>query len=153
MGFNINAPLPAGSGGGAYLDIMDRLVSPALEQFKPDLIIGACGFDASFYDPTGHMLLGSQHYRLMTERLKSMAAKLCDGRLLLAHEGGYSEVYVPFCGVAVVEALRGERSTVFDPFEAMIEAMPGQALQDWQRKTIDAYLDDSLSALSQGLGR
>ena len=35
----------------------------------------------------------------------------------MCHEGGYSEVYVPFCGVRVLEALLGGESGVVDPFE------------------------------------
>ena len=46
-GSNINVPLPPGSGGGAYLAAMDQVVGPALERFKPEIIVVPCGFDAS----------------------------------------------------------------------------------------------------------
>ena len=41
--------------------------------------------------------------------------KLCGGRLVLSHEGGYSPVYVPFCGLAVMEELSGVKTAVNDP--------------------------------------
>jgi acetoin utilization deacetylase AcuC-like enzyme len=44
-GYNINISLPAGSGHGAYLAAFERVVLPALNAFKPDLIVVACGFD------------------------------------------------------------------------------------------------------------
>ena len=38
---------------------------------------------------------------------EALADDLCGGRLAVIHEGGYAEAYVPFCGLAVVEALSG----------------------------------------------
>lgn len=46
------------------------------------------------------------------------AADLCAGRLVMSHEGGYSAVYVPFCGVAVLEAMSDIKTEVEDPFAA-----------------------------------
>ena len=37
------------------------------------------------------------------------------GRLLLVHEGGYSEAYVPFCGHAAIAALAGSSIEAVDP--------------------------------------
>ena len=45
-GATLNVPLPPGSGRGAYLAALDRVVIPALERFRPELIVIACGFDA-----------------------------------------------------------------------------------------------------------
>jgi acetoin utilization deacetylase AcuC-like enzyme len=53
------------------------------------------------------MLATPETFRLMTRQMKQAAADLCGGRLLLVHEGGYSETYVPFCGHAVMEELSG----------------------------------------------
>ena len=44
--------------------------------------------------------------------LKRAAERHCGGRLVAAHEGGYSDVYVPFCGLAAIEAMAGARSKV-----------------------------------------
>ena len=106
-GSNINIPLPPGAGHITYLQAMDRIVLPAIARFKPDLIIVACGFDAAAVDPLSRMLATAQTFREMTKRVQAAARELCDGRLVLVHEGGYSEVYVPFCGHATLEALLG----------------------------------------------
>jgi acetoin utilization deacetylase AcuC-like enzyme len=37
---------------------------------------------------------------------------LLQGRVVAVHEGGYSEQYVPFCGLAVIEQLAGVRTKV-----------------------------------------
>ena len=45
------------------------------------------------------------------------SAALCDGRLVLVHEGGYSEVYVPFCGHATIATLAGSTIEAPDPLK------------------------------------
>lgn len=124
-GYNINIPLPAGCGNGAYQAAIDQIVIPALTAFQPELIVVACGFDAAAYDPLGCMILNSDSYREMTEKLMRAADALCDGKLVFVHEGGYSDIYVPFCGLAVIEALSGQRSQVIDHMGAEI-ALWGQ---------------------------
>jgi hypothetical protein len=42
-------------------------------------------------------------YRYMARRLLEVADELCDGRIVFSHEGGYSNDYSPYCGLAVVE--------------------------------------------------
>ncbi|MCL4167706.1 UNVERIFIED_CONTAM: hypothetical protein GTU68_046386 [Idotea baltica] len=114
-GYNMNVPLPAGAGHTAYLAVMDEIVRPALDAFQPDMIIVACGFDASACDPLARMLATADTFRQMTLRIKDAAADLCNGKLVLVHEGGYSEMYVPFCGHATLEALSGSTITAPDP--------------------------------------
>jgi acetoin utilization deacetylase AcuC-like enzyme len=115
-GFNVNVELPAGSGRAAYLAALDRVVVPALERFEPEFILVACGLDASLNDPLGRMNLTSECFSLMTERLLGAAERLCDGRLVMCHEGGYSTTYVPYCGLAIVERLSGISTGVADPW-------------------------------------
>jgi acetoin utilization deacetylase AcuC-like enzyme len=115
-GANLNVELPAGSGRAAYLAALDRVVLPALERFSPQFILVASGLDASLNDPLGRMNLTSECFALMTDRMMGAAARLCDGRLVLCHEGGYSTTYVPYCGLAIVETLSGIRTGVADPW-------------------------------------
>jgi acetoin utilization deacetylase AcuC-like enzyme len=115
-GTTVNVPLPAGCGRAAYLEALDRVVRPALERFGPELILVACGLDASIEDPLGRMNLTSECFALMTARVMDAADALCGGRLVLCHEGGYSSAYVPYCGLAVVEQLAGIASGVTDPW-------------------------------------
>ena len=114
-GANMNIPLPPGVGHRTYLEAMERLVIPALQNFDPDCIIIACGFDASAVDPLGRMLASAETFREMTRQLMDVADEICDGRLIAAHEGGYSAAYVPFCGHAVLEEMSGSAITAPDP--------------------------------------
>lgn len=119
MGANINIPLLPGGGHKVYLRAFERIVMPALDAFKPELIVVASGLDASAVDPLARMNLHSDSFRAMTSFMVEAAESLCGGRLVIVHEGGYSETYVPFCGHAVIEALSGETSDVEDPLMSM----------------------------------
>ncbi|MBC6408198.1 MAG: class II histone deacetylase [Rhodobacteraceae bacterium] len=116
-GLNVNVPLPAGAGHTAYVAVMDQIILPALERFQPEMIVVACGFDASVIDPLARMQATSDTFAEMTLRLKAYAETHCGGKLVLVHEGGYSEVYVPFCGHATIAALSGSAVSIPDPFE------------------------------------
>ena len=138
-GTTLNVPLPPGSGTGAYLEALDRVVVPALERFRPELIVIACGFDAGALDPLGRMLLPASAFGELTGRMLDAADRLCGGRLVASHEGGYSAGHVPFCGLAVIEALSGLSAGIDDPF-ASLAALPGQELQPHQEAAIAAAL-------------
>ena len=135
-GRNVNVPLPPGSGHGAYLAAVERVVVPALRAFRPQLIVVPSGFDGGMYDPLGRMMAYSETFREMTRMLMEAADELCDGRLVLTHEGGYSPLYVPFCGMAVLEELSGKRSAVEDPFGETAGTAGGQELQPHQSAAI-----------------
>jgi acetoin utilization deacetylase AcuC-like enzyme len=134
QGFNLNVPLPPGSGSGCYRGAFDRLVIPAIDAFRPDLVLVSAGYDAGYMDPLGQMMLGSHDYRYFMRRLRAAAARHSRGRLVAVHEGGYSDAYVPFCGLAAIEAIcgAGTRSRVVDPYWADVSAFAYQQLQPWQ---------------------
>ncbi|WP_275288271.1 class II histone deacetylase [Halomonas elongata] len=138
-GTNLNLPLPPGCGLGAYEYAMRSLVLPAIEAFAPDLVVVACGYDACAKDPLGKMMLNSRAFGDMTRDLMGLAKRTCDGRLVMVHEGGYSEGYVPFCGHAVIQALSGSATSVPDPQNDEIAAWGYQALQPHQRGMIDDW--------------
>ena len=48
-------------------------------------------------DPLGRMSLTTAAYRAMTRRMRDLADDMCEGRLVIALEGGYSEIYAPYC--------------------------------------------------------
>ena len=134
---NLNIPLPPGSGHGAYLAAFERAVIPALLRFRPELIVIASGLDANAMDPIGRMMATSETYRLMARATKAAAAELCGGRIVATHEGGYSNAYVPFCGLAVLEEFSGIRTRAADPYLEELMLMAGHELQPHQASVID----------------
>ncbi|MEQ8262752.1 class II histone deacetylase [Pseudohaliea sp.] len=141
-GYNLNIPLPAGSGRGAYLAAVERVVVPALERFRPDLIFVACGYDAGAFDPMARQMLSSEAFRAMTAAIKQTAARLCDGRLLVYHEGGYHAETVPYFALRVLEELAGVETGVEDPFLLAAEALGGQELRPHQSEIIELARDN-----------
>jgi acetoin utilization deacetylase AcuC-like enzyme len=132
----INIPLPAGSGNGAYVEAFSKVVVPAIRRFNPDVIVVPSGFDASAFDPLGRMLLTASGYRQLTEMLLAVADEVCDGKVMMTHEGGYSPTYVPYCGLAVLESMSGVKTNIDDPYGADRERLPEQALTEVQAKLI-----------------
>lgn len=141
-GFNINIPLLPGGGHAAYEYAMARMVEPAIRRFDPDLIIVASGFDAGGFDPLARMLLHSESYRALARRVLALADAHCDGRVVVVHEGGYAESYVPFCVHAVVEELAGESMNIEDPALALFQAQqPNARVTALQQTLIDEMAD------------
>ncbi|MGI9229349.1 MAG: class II histone deacetylase [Gammaproteobacteria bacterium] len=135
-GFNINVPLPPGSGIGAYEAVYDRIVIPALQIYKPEFIIVPSGFDAGAQDPLARQMVTSSCYRSLTRKLLDVAADVCNGRLVMCHEGGYNAFTIPFFGLAVMEALSGIDTGVEDPFDLFLCEMGYQDLQPHQDAVI-----------------
>ncbi|MEM6408505.1 MAG: class II histone deacetylase [Pseudomonadota bacterium] len=143
-GTNLNIPLPQGGGHALYLEAMDRYALPALAEFQPDVIIIASGYDAAVPDPLSQMLATQETFRMMTAQVMEAADDLCDGRLMMAHEGGYSETYVPFCGHAVLAEMSGSPVIAPDPFgETFTLRQPSEALHEMHL----AYLADVMSVI------
>lgn len=135
-GCNLNVALPAGSGHGAYVETIRRVVVPALRRFQPDLILVASGLDALYRDPLGRMMLHSGSYREMTRMLMEAADEICGGRLAMIHEGGYSAAVVPFAGLAILEQLSGRATDIVDPFLAGASRLPGQDMTAAQAQVV-----------------
>lgn len=136
-GYALNVPLPAGSGVGAYIDAWRRVVVPALRKYRPEILFVPSGFDAGALDPFGRNMMHSDGYRELTQMMMEVADEVCQGRIVMCHEGGYSRASVPFLGLAVMETLMDKRTQIVDPFLAMIQGFAGQDLQPHQRSVID----------------
>lgn len=138
LGFNINIPLQPGCGHHSYLYAFEKIVIPAIEKFKPEMIIVASGFDANALDPLARMQLHSESYRVMTALMMQLAADYCQHKLVMIHEGGYAETYVPFCGLRVMEQLSGINTAFVDPaLEFIQKQQPGAAFDLFQMKLLD----------------
>ncbi len=139
LGASLNIPLLPAGGQRAFADGFELLVEPTLRAFQPKLIIVACGLNANGYDPLARMLAQSGTFRMLTARVKALAADLCDGRLVVIHEGGRSEAAVPFCALAVVEELAGITTAVQDRFLVFLEEnQPAADMVAFQRPRLEA---------------
>jgi acetoin utilization deacetylase AcuC-like enzyme len=106
-GYTVNIPLPAGTGDRGYRAAFEQLVLPIGLQYRPQLIIVSSGQDASWLDPMAQMMLTKVGFRTISALTLDLAREICDGRLLMLQEGGYSPTYVPYCVVETIEPLLG----------------------------------------------
>jgi acetoin utilization deacetylase AcuC-like enzyme len=106
-GYTVNIPLPAGTGDRGYRAAFEQLVLPIGLQYRPQLIIISAGQDPNWLDPLAQMCVTMQGFRAMSSLMLDLAREVCDGRLVMLQEGGYSVPYVPYCTVSAVEPLLG----------------------------------------------
>lgn len=107
-GYNINIPLPPGTGEEGFLYVLDNVVLPILEEYKPDIIINSAGQDNHYTDPITNMNFTAQGYAELNHRLNPNIAVL---------EGGYSiEGALPYVNLGIILAMAGlDYSKVHEP--------------------------------------
>jgi acetoin utilization deacetylase AcuC-like enzyme len=101
----INVPLAAGSGGAAAKKVFEQQWLPALEKFKPQMILISAGFDAHQEDLLGGLALVESDYTWLTDELMAVAARHADKRIVSMLEGGYNLAALGRSAVAHVRAL------------------------------------------------
>ncbi|NOR62826.1 MAG: histone deacetylase family protein, partial [Rhodobacteraceae bacterium] len=86
----VNIPLPPESTGALYREKLNNLILPALDDFRPELLLISAGFDAHTGDPLANLNWQVDDFSYATRRLCEMAQKHCKGRVVSALEGGYN---------------------------------------------------------------
>ena len=84
----LNIPLPAGTNSREYFDAYEHMLK-RLKEFRPEFILMSAGFDAHKDDPLAQINLESKDYYTLTNRILTLAKKLCAGRVVSILEGGY----------------------------------------------------------------
>ena len=103
--YNVNIPIPAGSGNKTYEKAMDDIIIPVLREFKPELIVVSLGVDAHYCDPTAHMFLNTQAYVNICKRLSDESK---DGKIAFILEGGYHLRATAEVVAGILAALEGK---------------------------------------------
>src|SRR5204863_4825358 len=88
-GATVNVGLPSGAGDGDYAAVFDHVFVPALDRFRPDLVLVSAGFDAFEHDPLAGMRVTHAGFAAMARRLRAVAERVAGGRLVAVLEGGY----------------------------------------------------------------
>ncbi len=84
-----NAPLSPGMGSDDFHAAFRERVLPALENFRPDLLIISAGFDAHYRDPLANINLDDDDFDWATGKLMDVAARHGENRIVSLLEGGY----------------------------------------------------------------
>ncbi|HEX2116064.1 MAG TPA: histone deacetylase family protein [Alphaproteobacteria bacterium] len=102
----VNVPLRPYSGGDAFRSGFERHILPALDRFKPDLVMISAGFDAHADDPLASLQLHEDDYEWVTAALLEVAETHAKGRLVSTLEGGYDLRALAASAAAHVRALK-----------------------------------------------
>ena len=86
----VNVPLPAGAGSREFREAVREEWIPALDEFRPQLVLFSAGFDAHAEDDMAMLRFGDADYGWVTEQLKSVAERHAGGRMVSMLEGGYA---------------------------------------------------------------
>jgi acetoin utilization deacetylase AcuC-like enzyme len=100
-----NVPLPAGSGRAEILGAFQKILLPAADAFKPDLVFISAGFDSRLNDPLGRFMLSDEDFVDLTRVIQEIAEKHAGGRIVSVLEGGYNLTGLASSAAAHVRAL------------------------------------------------
>ncbi len=89
-GATLNCPLPAGSGRREILGAFETQLIPAMEAFRPELVMISAGFDSRLGDPLGQFRLADADFADLTRLLRKVANAHAEGRVVSVLEGGYN---------------------------------------------------------------
>ncbi len=104
----INAPLPAFTPRQEWREVFANRIIPAVEAFRPELILVSAGFDAHVADPLAQFMLEAEDFAWSARELKRLAERTCEGRLVSTLEGGYDLDALAASVSAYVSALSAE---------------------------------------------
>jgi len=136
LGATVNVPMPAGCGDLEYVGALRRILVPVGEQFRPQIVLVSCGFDAHRADPLASMELTGQGFAQMAQIVRALAEDVCEGRLVLLLEGGYSATGLREGTGAVLDALLPMQP---HPIPAAPEAAPGSMLGEVVGQVADVH--------------
>ena len=100
-----NAPLPPGAGGTQFRAAWQTRLLPAIDAFRPQLLLISAGFDAHWRDPLAQLQLQADDYAWLTRELVALAERHADGCVVSMLEGGYDLEALRESSVAHVSAL------------------------------------------------
>jgi acetoin utilization deacetylase AcuC-like enzyme len=133
-GYTINIPLPPHTGEEGFLYVLDHVVLPILDEYKPDIIINSAGQDNHYSDPITNMNFTAAGYAELTHRLNPDIAVL---------EGGYSiEGALPYVNLGILLAMAGlDYSHVKEPDYDLVKLKQSQTVTEQIKQVCEQVYD------------
>jgi acetoin utilization deacetylase AcuC-like enzyme len=101
----VNVPIRPGGGGAELRAAFDAKILPAIDAFKPEMILISAGFDAHESDPLANLRFTDEDFAWATDVLLKAAGRHCAGRVVSTLEGGYDLDALASSAAAHVSAL------------------------------------------------
>jgi acetoin utilization deacetylase AcuC-like enzyme len=115
-GYNLNVPLPPGTGNKGYENAFDRIVEPVFEAYEPDVLLISAGQDPGVVDPLGRNVVTKTGFESLGRRARKMAEQCSDGQFAIIQEGGYQVSHLAYATLGVLEGTLGVDTDIDDPF-------------------------------------
>ncbi|MCX9156061.1 histone deacetylase family protein [Niveibacterium sp. 24ML] len=101
----VNVPVPAGTRGEGFRNLVTDIWLPALAEFAPEALFISAGFDAHYEDDMASLGLVEADYSWVTLQLRQFAEAHCGGRIVSILEGGYALSALARSAVAHIKVL------------------------------------------------
>ncbi len=147
-GYTMNVPLSVGHGDAEYVGMYRRIFAAVGRAYQPQLLIVSAGFDIYEGDPLGGMAVTPAGFGLLARVLLEMAEEVCQGRMLVALEGGYNLEGLRAGGKAVLLELMGRPSSSQEPLA--VEASGKSRVDSLLKKVSEAHKEKWKGALIWG---
>ena len=89
VGNIVNVPLPPLGGSRQFRLGFSAEILPALDAFRPQMVLISAGFDGHKSDPLAQLMLDEADYTWATAELVALARRHAEGRIVSTLEGGY----------------------------------------------------------------
>jgi acetoin utilization protein AcuC len=123
-GFTVNIPMPVNAGYDAYQMVLESIVQPMNQEFRPQIIIRNGGSDPHFNDGLTNLGLSVKGFRMIGERVREMASG-CDDKVIDLIASGYNERVLPYAWLALISGLAAIELPIEEP-----EPIPPQFRDD-----------------------
>ncbi len=134
-GYTINLPLPPCSGDQSYQYLMDRVIVPAADSFRPELVLLSAGYDSHWRDPLTSLSASLQGLTTVAAQAVALADRHCGGRVVAVLEGGYDLEALALCVGNLAEVLLDTPERCVDPLG------PPPAAEAFDSRYLDGLLE------------
>jgi acetoin utilization deacetylase AcuC-like enzyme len=131
-GATANFPLPPYTGDQGFRAVMETLILPLLDRYRPQMLLVSVGFDTHWRDPLGSLALSAQGYGELIAQLVRWAEEKSEGKIALFLEGGYDLEAAKACVSSAVAAL------LELPWQDRLGPAPYAENMDWQAVALAA---------------
>ena len=135
-GHTVNIPFPLGTGDPAYWKAIKTIVTPIVNQYKPQFVLVSAGFDGYYRDKVGELSLSAHIYSIIFQAILDLAHHACEDRIVAVLEGGYSLGFLRKAVPAVIGKMAGLNIRIRDsrPFlDLHAEREAEKTLEDVRR--------------------
>ncbi|RDE11652.1 MAG: acetoin utilization protein AcuC [Candidatus Thorarchaeota archaeon] len=147
VGYSVNVPLLPGGGSAELVRVLEEIVVPLFESYKPNLLVTQLGVDGHYLDPLAHLSYTSHGYEAVIRKMKSLSSSMCDLGWLAVGGGGYNVINVARLWTLFLSIMLDEKVPVNIPEDFL------QACTDDERANAPTTMRDEQEAIHTEIPR